>query len=204
MDEVGRGPLAGPLVAAAVILPDHFEETARKQKIIIRDSKTLSVLQRERAYHLIVDHALAYEIAQMSVDKINERGIGWANRAVFEALIPRIEADYYVIDGRLKLSVSPDYWGRVESKRKADETVLAVSAAAILAKVTRDRQMAQLDVQYPQYGWAHNQGYGTAEHLRALSEYGTSLHHRTQFVSTALGNFARKAPTHDPLDFGEE
>jgi ribonuclease HII len=186
LDEAGRGPLAGPLIAAAVILPPDFDFAVQFPRVVFRDSKKMSLRQREKAYDLIVANAIAYKIIEIGVPKINANNIGWANRAIFEQLIAQIDADYYIVDGNLKLNPPVQAWGRTESRVRADESVQAVSAAAILAKVTRDRVMRELAEQYPDYGWAHNSGYGTPEHIRAIREHGRTPQHRTQFVDTAL------------------
>lgn len=188
MDEAGRGPLAGPLVAAAVILPDGFDFAARFPKVAFRDSKKLSRLQREKAFDLIRTYAVSYQIVQIEVAEINQHGIGVANKAIFEALLTLIQADHYIVDGNLRLTIPVALWGRVESRVRADESVAAVSAASILAKVQRDRLMSDLDLTSPQYGWRTNRGYGTASHIRAIREFGRSVHHRTQFVDTALSD----------------
>ncbi len=193
LDEAGRGPLAGPLVAAAVVLPADFDFTARFPKIPFRDSKKMSLLQREKAYNLITEHCIACKIIEISVPEINANGIGWANRTIFELLINQTAADYYIVDGNLKLNPPVQLWGRTESRVRADESVQAVSAASILAKVTRDRIMHELDANYPVYGWAHNRGYGTREHIQAIREHGRTPHHRDQFVDTALSD--KKKPT---------
>jgi ribonuclease HII len=193
LDEAGRGPLAGPLVAAAVVLPPDFDFNARFPRVAFRDSKTMSLLQREKAYQLVIDHAVSHKIIEISVDEINAEGIGWANRTIFELLINQVSADYYIVDGNLKLNPPVQAWGRTESRVRADQNVQAVSAAAILAKVSRDRIMRDLDSQYPEYGWDHNRGYGTREHIQAIRTHGRTAHHRTQFVDTALSD--KKKPT---------
>jgi ribonuclease HII len=197
LDEAGRGPLAGPLVAAAVILPPEFDFAARFPGIAFRDSKTMSLLQREKAYDLITANATTWKIARIDVDTINANGIGWANRTIFEQLISEIAADYsvdcYIVDGNLKLNAPVQAWGRVESRVRADASVQAVSAAAILAKVTRDRIMRELDAQHPDYGWARNRGYGTAGHIAAIRAHGRTAQHRTVFVDTALSDKSAKA-----------
>ncbi len=193
MDEVGRGPLAGPLVAAAVVLPPidiKFAFPAVK----FGDSKKLNAHQREAAAAIVREIALVLTVESISVDEINARGIGWANRTVFERLVMRIDADRYIVDGNLKLANLGRRARRVQSVVRADETEQAVSAASIIAKVTRDRIMCDLHADFPVYGWDHNAGYCTKAHLDALRQYGSCIHHRRQFVTTALSKFAPLLP----------
>ena len=192
LDEVGRGPLAGPLVAAAVVLPSGFVFSDAFPQFRFDDSKKLSSHQREKAADAIREVAVVLTVEMISVDEINAQGIGWANRAVFERLIMRVDAEKYVVDGNLKLANLGRKKKRVRSVVRADATEQAVTAASIIAKVTRDRIMNDLHQDYPLYGWDHNMGYGTRAHIRALREHGPCAHHRHQFVTTAL---ARSGPT---------
>jgi ribonuclease HII len=194
LDEVGRGPLAGPIVAAAVIFPPGFAFTERFPTLKFGDSKKLSGHQREAVYSFIHEFALEVHVDSIPVEDINAQGIGWANRAVFERLIMAIQADQYVVDGNLKLANLGRKARRVRSIVRADETEQAVSAASIVAKVTRDRIMRQLHEVHPIYGWDHNAGYCTAEHLAALYVHGSTEHHRRQFVTTALSKLTAKLP----------
>jgi ribonuclease HII len=194
LDEVGRGPLAGPIVAAAVIFPPGFTFVERFPTLKFGDSKKLSSHQREAVYSFIHEFAVEVKVDFIPVEDINMQGIGWANRAVFERLIIAVEADRYVVDGTLKLTNLGRKARRVRSVVRADETEQAVSAASIVAKVTRDRIMRQLHEAYPVYGWDHNAGYCTAEHLAALRVHGPTEHHRRQFVTTALSKLTPKLP----------
>ncbi len=193
LDEAGRGPLAGPLVAAAVILPENLAFTARFPKVRFGDSKKLSMRQREAAFELIAQNALALKVEIISVADIDQNGIGWANKAIFQRLINLIDADRYVVDGNLKLKVP--YGKDVQSVIRADQTEQAVSAASIVAKVTRDRIMRELHEQHPLYHWDTNRGYGTDEHIAAIRLYGLTTEHRRQFVTTALNKPDRHRPT---------
>jgi ribonuclease HII len=175
LDEVGRGSLAGPLVAAAVILNLKFEIYNLK----LRDSKKLNQNQRELLYNAILDSGSLVKTEVISVRKINNRGIGWANKQVFCNLIKRIEADEYIVDGNLKIK------GAI-SVIKADTKIPEVMAASIVAKVTRDRMMRELHKDFPEYGWNKNVGYGTKSHIEAIRKYGETKHHRSAFVRTAL------------------
>lgn len=186
MDEAGRGPFAGPLVAAAVIFPPTFVFAEAFPKLPLRDSKKLSMRQREVLIEKIISAALTWKVEKITVAEINELGLGWANRAVFERLIGALEADLYIVDGNLKLADVGEKRPKVRCVVRADETDQTVSAASVIAKVTRDRIMHELHREYPQYGWIHNHGYGTPDHIAALRRYGATPHHRVQFVTTAL------------------
>lgn len=182
MDECGRGALAGPLVAAAVVLDTDPEELRIKSPAPIRDSKILSRLQREKLVEYFSLFQMKVEIFSINVDVINDKGIGWVNREVFEVLSQRILATQYIVDGNLKLEI-PNY----ESRIKADQTVLEVSVASIIAKVYRDNLMRQLHLEFPMYGWDNNVGYGTLFHRTALLEHGACEQHRVKFIDSILG-----------------
>jgi len=175
MDEVGRGAFAGPLVAAAVVLPPRFRHP------LLRDSKQLSARQREVAAASI-RNAARWSIAEITVADINFRGLGWANVEVFRRLVDLLEADGYCCDGRLRIAASHP----VHCLVGADSLVPAVSAASIIAKVHRDALMTRLHEEAPQYNWARNKGYGAPEHRRALREIGPHVHHRRVFVANLL------------------
>lgn len=179
LDEVGRGALAGPLVAAAVILKDAYKIKN------LKDSKQLNSKQRSNVYKEIWEQALVVRIETISVRQINNRGIGWANKEVFRKLIRFIDADKYIVDGNLKIKVrgKSKY---IQSVVKADSNYPEVMAASIIAKVTRDRLMNELHDKHPNYGWRTNVGYGTRYHINAIREHGRVRHHRTRFVDTAL------------------
>jgi ribonuclease HII len=191
LDEVGRGALAGPLVAAAVILPDDFVERLGRLAPFLRDSKATPRRKREEIAAQVRAHAVALAIAVAPVEVINQRGVGWANRDVFRALIERIDADEYIVDGKVKPPAPADRIMRVRCLVKADVSAPAVSAASIVAKVYRDHVMAELAADYPLYGWEHNAGYGSPDHLNALRAYGPVPHHRQLFVATALNGGQR-------------
>jgi len=197
LDEVGRGALAGPLVAAAVILPDDIVSRLGSLAVFLRDSKTVPPARRAEIVRHITAHALALAIAVCPTQIINSTGIGPANRIVFRQLIGAIDADDYVVDGRVTPFAPPGYPERAARIRclvKADALVPAVSAASLVAKVYRDHIMADLGQTYPEYAWAENAGYGTPAHLAALRAHGVTPEHRTLFVTTALtgGQHARK------------
>ncbi len=173
VDEVGRGPIAGPVVAAAVILnPD-------KPIAGLADSKKLSEKKREQLYEEIINSSLSYAIASASVEEIDQINILHASllamkRAV-EALDPA--AEFALIDGNR----CPELKIPSESVVKGDSKVACISAASILAKVTRDREMVKLDKCYPGYGLAKHKGYPTKAHIDALSKNGLNEIYRRSF-----------------------
>lgn len=173
IDEVGRGPLAGPLVACATIL------NSQNPIFNLKDSKKLSAAQRAKLYTKIKKSGAVIAISVISVNLINKKGIGWANKEAFRRLMRVTPADKYIIDGNLKIAGAT-------SIIKADAKYPEVMAASIIAKVWRDRLMARLHQMYPQYGWISNKGYGTKYHIQALREHGPTKHHRKLFVKTAL------------------
>lgn len=193
LDEVGRGALAGPLVAAAVILPDDIGELLGPLARFLRDSKTVPAARRNEIAQKLREHALAVEIAVIAVEDINTRGIGWANREAFRQLIAAIVADEYVVDGKLKPPAPPERAALVRCQVKADASVPAVAAASLVAKAHRDALMIALAQTHPHFGWQSNVGYGSATHLAALRLHGPCPEHRTLFVATALSGGPRKA-----------
>ena len=202
LDEVGRGALAGPLVAAAVIAPDDIAERLGPLARFLRDSKTVPPARRREIAIALRQCVLAFEIVIISTAQINQRGIGWANREAFRQLITLIAAredvedvDEYVLDGKVRIPCPAGVSAAIRCLPKADALVPAVSAASLLAKVYRDDLMRALATQYPQYGWERNAGYGAAMHLTALRDHGSCAEHRTLFVTTALsgGQKAKRA-----------
>jgi ribonuclease HII len=177
VDEAGRGPLAGPVVAAAVILD------ARNPIQGLADSKVLTARRREQLFDEIRAKALCCSIAQASVEEIDQINILQATllamRRAVEGL--RLKPALVLVDGN-RLPVLDIL---AEAIVKGDSKVPAISAASILAKVTRDRWCAELDAQYPQYGFAGHKGYGTAEHLLALQTHGACPQHRKTFSPVA-------------------
>jgi len=173
VDEAGRGPLAGPVVAAAVIL-DELQPIRG-----LADSKMLTARRRELLFDEIRAKALCFAVAQASVQEIDALNILQATllamRRAVEGL--RLAPKLVLIDGNRV----PELPMRAEAIVKGDALVAAISAASILAKVTRDRWCAEFDQQYPQYGFARHKGYGTAQHLAALQAHGACPEHRTSF-----------------------
>lgn len=172
LDEVGRGALAGPLVAAAIVLPVDFNHP------LLRDSKLLSERQREMIEPVIRREALALQVITIEVAEIDDRGVGWANRIAFERLIEEVAAPEYIGDGNLPIRTKRRY----RSLIGGDRLVPAISAASIVAKVYRDHLMRELHPQFAHYGWESNKGYGTPLHLSAISSYGICPHHRRSFI----------------------
>ena len=173
VDEAGRGPLAGPVVAAAVILDDL------KPIKGLADSKVLSASRREKLFDEIRAKALCCSIAEASVEEIDQLNILQATllamRRAVEGL--RLKPTKVLVDGN-RLPVLDVL---AEAIVRGDATVASISAASILAKVQRDRWCVEIDVQYPQYGFARHKGYGTAEHLAALRAHGACPEHRRTF-----------------------
>ncbi len=192
LDECGRGALAGPLVAAGVILwhgKNHRnKQTTKELTTQLRDSKKLSARQRNTLFEEIVESGALIEIEIISTRQINNVGIGWANKEIFRRLIKRIRAYEYVVDGNLNLGRIKNKSKNVKSLVNADATIEEVMAASIVAKVTRDRLMEELHLSFPSYGWNINKGYGTKSHLDKLAENGACNYHRGIFVTTALRN----------------
>jgi ribonuclease HII len=179
VDEAGRGPCAGPLVIAAVILNDPFAPELTQ----VRDSKEISESKREELFDVIMNIAISVSVIRVSVEEIDARGVHVANldgmrRAVSGLSIEPayVLTDGYAIEGLALPNVA--VW-------KGDQVVTAISAASIIAKVTRDREMIELDKQYPQYGFAKHKGYITAAHTAALAEHGPCAEHRKSFSNIA-------------------
>ena len=177
VDEAGRGPLAGPVVAAAVILDDLNPIAG------LDDSKKLTARRRERLYDEILAKALCCSIAQASVQEIDQLNILQATMLAMQRAVAglRLKPVKVLVDGN-RLPVLDV---RAEAVVQGDALVPAISAASILAKVHRDRLCQALHAQYPVYGFDRHKGYGTAEHLNALTEHGPSPSHRMSFAPVA-------------------
>lgn len=186
LDEAGRGALAGPIVAAAVILTEDAHVIAKRSGAPLRDSKTLSKRQRENLYEALIQSQSTILSMHINAELINKHGIGWANKEIFRMLIRKIPANEYIIDGNLKIAPIPENPGTIRCVVDADATIETVMFAGIVAKVTRDRIMVDLHTKYPHYGWEHNAGYGTKEHISQIRIHGVTHEHRTAFVYTAL------------------
>jgi ribonuclease HII len=174
VDEAGRGPLAGPVVAAAVILD------AARIPPGLDDSKKLSEKRREALFDVIHTAALAVGVGEASVDEIDLVNIRQATHLAMARAVAALAppAAFALVDG----NDAPALPCPCETLIKGDGLSVSIAAASIIAKVTRDRLMAKLAVLHPQYGWDRNKGYGTASHLSALSRYGATPHHRRSFA----------------------
>ncbi len=182
VDEVGRGPLVGDVVTAAVILDPRNPIEG------LRDSKKLSEKRRAALYHEIRDKALAWCVARASVAEIDQLNILHATMLAMQRAVAGLPVTPTLV--RVDGNRCPDFGGlAAEALVKGDDKEPAISAASILAKVTRDEEMKALDQRYPQYGFAAHKGYPTAVHLAALAEHGALPEHRTSFkpVRRALG-----------------
>jgi ribonuclease HII len=176
VDEVGRGPLAGPVVACAIIMPPNRRAIAG-----VDDSKALSGDERERLARLIRDRALAIGIGAASVREIERLNIYHASTLAMRRALTRLRVTphHVVVDGRAIATLGVQHTAVVGG----DARCFSVACASIIAKVTRDRLMRSLALRYPLYGWEHNVGYATREHLSCLEEHGLTCHHRRSFVS---------------------
>ncbi len=176
-DEVGRGPLAGEVVAAAVILDPS-------QPIVgLNDSKKLSVKQREQCFAEICAKARAFAVARATVAEIDSLNILRASLLAMQRAVENLELQpaFVYVDGNR----CPDWQYQSEAVVKGDSRVPAIAAASVLAKVTRDREMLQLDARYPGYGFARHKGYPTSQHLAALQTLGPCDIHRRSFAPVA-------------------
>lgn len=177
IDEVGRGPLAGPVVTACVCIP--------REKLIpgVDDSKKLSEKRREALFHPLLDAADYAKTAFVSPQRIDQINILNATREAMEEC-GRDFRGIFLVDAVTGLSLP----GEVRSLVHGDAISYMIAAASIVAKVTRDRYMIALDEKYPMYGFAKNKGYGTAEHIAALKKYGPCPEHRRSFISKFVVN----------------
>lgn len=172
IDEVGRGPLVGPVVAACVVLPLNYKLPG------LNDSKKLSEKKRELFYQIIKKDALGIGIGIIDEKIIDQVNIYEATKLAMKAAIKNspIKIDYLLIDA-MKLDVDIPFQAII----KGDQKSLSIAAASVIAKVTRDQILIELDKKYPQYNFKNNKGYGTKKHLEALKEYGALKEHRVSF-----------------------
>ncbi len=173
IDEVGRGPLVGPVVTAAVILPRDFYDER------INDSKKLTEKKRELLYDVIMENAVSVGIGISSEDVIDEINILEATkRAMIEAVNNlSIKPEHLLIDA-VKLNIDIPQTSIIKGDAKSE----SIAAASIIAKVTRDRMMTELDKKHPEYDFKHNKGYGTKKHIEAIEKYGILKEHRKTFA----------------------
>jgi ribonuclease HII len=177
VDEVGRGALAGPLVAAAVILPEDFDLDG------IADSKLLTKLQRERAFERICAGAICRSMVKAMPMRIDRRGLHRSNISLLRRAVMKLEVrpDYVLTDGfPVRRMPLPHL-----SIKKGDAVTASVAAASIVAKVTRDRLMTRLGLLYPGYGFEQHKGYSVPAHFAALTRLGPTVHHRRSFAPVA-------------------
>lgn len=188
VDEVGRGPLAGPVVTAAVILPPNFTSE------LIKDSKKIkSPAKMKQVYDLIMDNAIAVSCNAVSAKKIDEIGI---EEAIWTSMHLSIDdlgglfvPEVILVDGnRFKEYTSPETKSKVKHVTvvKGDNTYLSIAAASIVAKYRRDEYMSKLDELYPSYGFKSNNGYGTKPHIEAIKECGVCRYHRMSYLTNIL------------------
>lgn len=182
VDEVGRGPLAGPIVGAAVVL----DLSALSDEIIlgINDSKKLSSKRREELAEIIKEKALSYEIASLDNNEIDNKGIGWCNNEIFKIAASKLNvkpelviSDGYAVKG---LNIRNNF------VIKGDTKSASIACASIVAKVYRDNLMHKYAEEYPQYGFEHNVGYGSTEHIDAIKKYGVCPIHRMSFLKNII------------------
>lgn len=192
IDEAGRGPLAGPVAVGVFAVSEAFDHTLLTG---IRDSKTLSEKKRESWYALLTEqHNTRWAVGLASADDIDRCGIVAAVRKAMTHALSELElhpgACRVLLDGSLR---APVPYAEQTTIVRGDATVPVISAAAILAKVTRDRHMQLLDQTYPEYGFAGHKGYGTALHRAAIVQYGLSPEHRTTFCQSTLAGCPQDA-----------
>lgn len=180
VDEAGRGPLAGPVCAAAVILPENCEIEG------LNDSKKISEKKRELLFDIIKEKAIAYSIAFGTLEEIEQHNILEATYIAMNRAIDGLseKADFALIDGnRVPRGITIP----CETVVKGDAKSCSIAAASILAKVTRDRLMLEYDKKYPQYLFAQHKGYGTKAHYEAIKQHGVCDIHRLSFLKNVLG-----------------
>lgn len=175
IDEVGRGPLAGPVIAAAVVLREGQRPIEE-----LRDSKVMTARQRERVSRLVRVNALALGVGAASVAEIDRFNIRRASALAMRRALHQLtlEPDHVLVDGRPVPELGCDHEALIDGDAKCH----SIAAAAVVAKCVRDRLMVLLGMRYPQFRWESNKGYATEEHLAALRRHGPTPHHRMSFV----------------------
>lgn len=176
-DEAGRGPLAGPVYAAAVILPPDFHNP------LLNDSKQMSEKAREELRGVIEREALAWAVEEVSAEEIDRLNVLWASVTGMQRAVLRLDPapDFLLIDGN---KFRPfDRYGSKDYKTivHGDATYASIAAASVLAKTWRDDYMRKLSTEFPEYGWDRNMGYPTPEHIEAIRRFGLTPHHRKSF-----------------------
>ena len=175
VDEVGRGPLVGPVVTACVVLDKDFKLDG------LTDSKKLSEKKREEYYEYIINHCVAYAVGECSPSEIDEYNILEATKIAMKKAIDKVnnklKLDYILIDGNMKFDLNIPY----QSIVKGDSKSISIAAASVIAKVTRDRMLIELDKKYPMYGYKDHKGYPTKKHIEAIYKYGLIDGYRKTF-----------------------
>ena len=176
-DEAGRGPLAGPVFAAAVILPADFHHP------LLNDSKKMTAAHRDKVREVIEQEAVSWAVEAVSPAEIDELNILWASVTGMQRAVLRLDPkpEFLLIDGN---KFRPfDQYGRADYRTvvKGDATFASIAAASVLAKTWRDEYMKKIASEYPMYGWERNMGYPTPEHIAAIREYGYTPYHRMSF-----------------------
>lgn len=173
-DEAGRGPLAGPVFAAAVILPQDFHHP------LLNDSKQMSRKNRDLLRPIIEKEAIAWAVEEVSAEEIDQLNILWASVTGMQRAVKRlaVRPDFLLIDGN---KFRPFDGFEYQTVVKGDATYASIAAASVLAKTWRDECMERLAKEYPQYGWERNMGYPTRDHIEAIKQYGTTPYHRKSF-----------------------
>lgn len=180
VDEAGRGPLCGPVVAAAVILPENYKIEG------VNDSKKLSEKKRELLYDKIINEAVAVGVGISDVDVIEKVNILNATKMAMKEAISKlsVKPDFVLIDGNQMIDIDIEASTVVSGDAKSE----SIAAASIIAKVTRDRMLYDYDKVYPEYGFAKHKGYGTKAHIAAIKEYGLTPIHRPSFCTKFVNN----------------
>ena len=181
-DEAGRGPLAGPVYAAAVILPEDFHHP------LLNDSKQMSEKDRDLLRPIIEREAVAWAVEAVEAEEIDQLNILWASVTGMQRAVLRLspKPDFLLIDGNKFRPFEGFGFNSYRTVIHGDATYASIAAASVLAKTWRDERMRALALEYPQYGWDRNFGYPTPEHIRALKEYGPTPYHRRSFHPKAL------------------
>lgn len=176
-DEAGRGPLAGPVYAAAVILPEDFFHP------LLNDSKQMSEKDRDLVRPIIEKEAIAWAVEEVSVEEIDRLNILWASVTGMQRSVLRLDPkpDFLLIDGNKFRPFEGFGFNSYKTVVHGDATYSSIAAASVLAKTWRDEKMRSLAAEYPQYGWERNFGYPTREHIDAIKKYGLSPYHRRSF-----------------------
>ena len=176
-DEAGRGPLAGPVFAAAVILPKDFHHP------LLNDSKQMTEKARNELRPIIEKEAVAWAVEEISAEEIDKLNILWASVTGMQRAVQKlkVQPEFLLIDGNKFRPFGPYTRKDYETVVHGDATYACIAAASVLAKTYRDEYMVELAKRYPQYGWDTNKGYPTPEHIAAIKKYGLTEHHRKSF-----------------------